>query len=135
MPFLADVIPMDDILVEEAIALSTCIQDMTRQDGELLKYCSALAEEGPTTFSEALTIAMDIDDYERVPDDAGEYGKQVLRRIGADDELIDAIDGYMDFERLGTDSMAEDGVRQTGYGLVRRLSSPFPTQEAGQTMA
>ena len=54
---------------------------------------------------------------------------------GADDKLIDAIDGYMDFERLGTDSMAEDGVRRTEYGLVRRLSSPFHTQEAGQTMA
>ncbi len=108
---------------------------MTRQDGELLKYCSALAVEEPTTFSEALTIAMNINDYERVPDDAGEYGKQVLRRTGADDELIDAIDGYMDFERLGTDSMSEDGVRRTEYGLIRRLSSPFPTQEAGQTMA
>ena len=44
-------IPMDDILVEEAVALSTYIQDMTRQDGELLKYCSALAVEEPTTFS------------------------------------------------------------------------------------
>lgn len=135
LSFLTDMIPMDDILVEEAVALSTYIQDMTRQDGELLKYCSALAVEEPTTFSEALTIAMNINDYERVPDDAGEYGKQVLRRTGADDELIDAIDGYMDFERLGTDSMSEDGVRRTEYGLIRRLSSPFPTQEAGQTMA
>ena len=25
--------------------------------------------------------------------------------------------------------MDEDGVRQTGYGLVRRLSKPFPAEE------
>ena len=64
-----------------------------------------------------------------------EYGKQVLRRVGADDEFIDTINGYMYFERLGMDSMEEDGVRRTEFGLIRRLSSPFPAQEAGQTMA
>lgn len=42
---------------------------------------------------------------------------------------------HMDFERLGMDSMEEDGVRRTEFGLIRRLSSPFPAQEAGQTMA
>ncbi len=41
----------------------------------------------------------------------------------------------MDFARLGEDSMTEDGVRRTEYGLVRRLSEPFPPeQEIGQTM-
>ena len=35
---------------------------------------------------------MDRDDYELVPENAEEYGKQVLRRIGADDEIIDTID-------------------------------------------
>lgn len=28
----------------------------------------------------------------------------------------------------------EDGVRQTGYGLIHRLSKPFPEPEIGQTM-
>jgi hypothetical protein len=30
--------------------------------------------------------------------------------------------------------MEQDGVRQTGFGLVRRLSKPFPEPEVGQTM-
>lgn len=134
LSFLTDVIPMGDILVEEAAALSTCIQDMMRQDGELLKYCSALAVEGPATFSEALSIAMNIDDYERIPEDMSEYGKEVLRRIGADDEILDTIDGYMDFSRLGKDSLQEDGVHRTEYGAVRRLSESFPAEEIGQVM-
>lgn len=134
-PYLKNLIPTDRVTVEEAQALAECLRGIAEEKDVLLTYCSALAVEEPGTFSEALTIAMDIDDYERVPEDMDEYGKQVLRRIGADDELIDTIDGYMDFARLGTDSLAEDGVRQTEYGLVRRLSSPFPAQEAGQTMA
>ena len=58
-----------------------------------------------------------------------EYGRQVLRRAGADDEIIDTVDGYMDFAQLGKDSLEADGVRRTEFGLVRRLSMPFPEQQ------
>lgn len=102
---------------------------MEQEDGSLAKYCAVLEVEQPDTFSQALTIAMDSDDYELVLESVSEYGKQVLRRIGADDELLDTIDGYMDFALLGEDSMKEDGVRRTEFGLVRRLSLPYPQQE------
>ena len=96
---------------------------------------AAVEEVQPDTFTEAVSIAMDRDDYEQIPEDMDEYGKQVLRRAGADDEVIDTIDGYMDFSQLGEDSMAEDGVRRTEFGLVRRLSKPFPPEpEIGQAM-
>ena len=52
----------------------------------------------------------------------------------SDDELLDTIDGYTDFDELGRAMMEQDGVRQTGFGLVRRLSKPFPEPEVGQTM-
>ena len=61
--------------------------------------------------------------------------KQVLRCTGAEDELIDTIDAYMDFFQFGKDSMVEDGVRRTEYGLVRRLSEPFSAEEIGQVMS
>ena len=107
---------------------------MEQEDGEVTKFCAVLEMEQPGAFAEALNIAMDRDDYELVPEDSEEYGKQVLRRAGADDEIIDTIDGYMDFAQLGTDSLAEDGVRRTEFSLVRRLSTPFPPREIGQTM-
>jgi len=31
-------------------------------------------------------------------------------------------------------SIREDGVRKTQYGLVKRLSKPFPEQVQGQTI-
>ena len=113
--------------VVDADKLALEIEGMKQIDGELMKYLSALCVENPSTFQEALEIAYHIDDYERVPDNREEYGKEALRRIGADGEMIDTIDRYMDFEQFGTDMMVEDGVRRTEFGLVRRLSEPFPS--------
>lgn len=133
-PHLAEIIPLDTVTVEQANALAQCIQQM-EQDDELGKFCAALEVEQPDTFSKALTIAMDVDDYESVPENMEEYGRQVLQRIGADDEVLDTIDGFMDFAALGKFSMEEDGVRRTEFGLVRRLSAPFPPQrETGMQM-
>ena len=134
-PQLNSLIPLDTITVEDANELALCLKDMEQENGALMKFCAALVVEQPSTFAEALNIAMDRDDYELIPENTEEYGKQVLRRIGADDEVIDTIDGYMDFAQLGTDSLAEDGVRRTEFGLVRRLSMPFPPEpEIEQTM-
>ena len=130
---LGQLIPMDCISVEDANEMAHCLQSL-KTDGEIMKYCAALEVEQPSTFTGALDIAMDIEDYELISDSEWEYGKQVLRRIGADDEIIDTIDGYMDFAQLGRDSMADDGVRRTEFGLMRRLSKPFSEPEVGQAM-
>lgn len=131
-PYLATRIPLDCITVEDANELAQCIQQMQKTDGELLKYFSVLKVEQPETFRDALHYAMDIDDYERVPNDVDEYRRTVLTRMGADEEILDSIDGYMDFESFGREWMREDGVRQTEFGLVRRrLSNPFESQEVG----
>ena len=133
-PYLEELIPQDCFCVEDANELALGMEEMLQEDGEFMKYLSVLSVEQPETLISALHFAMNIDDYERVPDDLDEYGKQVLRRAGADDEILDTIDGYMDFAKLGEDSMADDSIRRTDFGLVRRLSTPFPEWEIGQTM-
>lgn len=131
---LMDKLPQGLVTVEEINAIAFCLQDMEQENDGIRKYCAILEVENPATFSDAVTIAMDLDDYELIPEDMDEYGKQVLRRAGADDEVIDTVDGYMDFAQLGKDAMQEEGVRRTEYGLVRRISAPFPVVEIGQTM-
>ena len=125
VPYMDEHIPTTGVSVEDANELAWAIEGMQCEDGELLKYLSVLSVEQPGTMQEALRCAMNLDDYERITEDTYEYGRTVLRRIGADDELIDTIDGYMDFEKLGEDTMAEEGVRRTEFGLIRRCSSPF----------
>ena len=131
-PYLADLIPKDCICVEDANELALCIEEMQQRDGELLKFLAVLSVEQPEMMSDALRFAVNLDDYERITEGTYEYGQSVLRRHGADDELLEAMDGYMDFEKLGEDAMVEDGVRQTEFGLVRRCSHPFPEQEQTQ---
>lgn len=104
------------------------IRKMQQRDEELLKYLSVLSVKQPESFSGALDIALNLDDYERITEGTYEYGQSVLRRIGADAELISTIDGYMDFEKFGEDAMVEDGVRQTEFGFIRRCSCPFPEE-------
>jgi hypothetical protein len=93
-----------------------------------------LEAEEPDNFPAALALAQNLDYYERVLDDTEEYGKAVLTHIGADDEIISTIDGYTDFDALGRDMMAEDGVLRTQFGLIRRLSAPFQDETPGQVM-
>ena len=65
----------------------------------------------------------------------GEYARDGLRMAGAGDEVFDLLDGYTDYERMGRAMMEEDGVRETAFGQVKRLSGPFPQQsEMGPTM-
>ena len=106
--------------------LALGIEEFWQRDGEMLKFLAVLSVEQPETVSDALRFAINLDDYERITEGAYEYGRTLLRRHGADDELLETIDGYMDFEKLGEASMAEDGVRQTEFGLIRRCSIPFP---------
>ena len=133
-PELGELIPQDCFCIEDANELALGIEEMMQKDGKLLKYLSVLSVMEPETLSDALHLAVDLDDYERVTENAFEYGEQVLRRIGADDEIINAIENYMDFGRFGEDSMAEDGVRRTEFGLIRRISEPFPEESQGQQL-
>ena len=133
-PYLAELIPQECICVEDANELALGIEEMTQRDGELLKFLAVLSVEQPETMTDALRFAVELDDYERITEGTYEYGQSVLRRHGADDELLAAMDGYMDFEKLGEDSMVEDGVRQTEFGMVRRRSRPFPTEAQAMQM-
>jgi hypothetical protein len=130
--YLVDLLPAACISAENINELALAVEEMKQTDGETLKYLSVLSVEQPEDFPAALRLAIDLDDYERITEGTYEYGQSVLRRIGADDELLDTIEGYMDFEKLGEDSLVADGVRQTEFGLIRRCSSPFSEQAQEQ---
>lgn len=137
-PYLGEYLPLQgmDLRLEQLDELAENIRIMDQEDGALLKYLSVLEVERPATLQEALRCSIELDDYERVPDDPEEYGKQVLEQFGADEELISTLDGFTDFETLGNFYMQEDGVRRTDFGLIKRLSEPFASpQEDGPAMA
>lgn len=129
LPYL-ELIPESCFNVEDANELAYAINEMQQENGELMKYLSVLYVENPYTFPQAYRLALEMENYERVLADADEYGRNVLQQLGADDEIIDTIDGYMDFQAFGEAAMEEDGIRKTEFGMIRRLSEPFPEENA-----
>ena len=130
----AHLLPRDAITLEDASVLAECVRGMTRE--ELRVFGAVLEVEEPCSFHEAGTIAMDIYDYELVSSNEREYAFAALGYAGAGDEILEMLDGFTDFDALGRSEMEADGVRETSFGSVRRLSAPWPRQEPelGQTM-
>lgn len=130
----AHLLDMESITLQDAHILAECVRKMTRQ--ELKVFGAVLEVEEPNSFFGANLTAMYLDDYELVEGSEGEYGREALRRAGADDEVLEMLDGFTDFDALGRSEMEADGVRETSFGSVRRLSGPWPEQEPeiGQTM-
>ena len=130
----AHLLPKDAITLEDANVLAECVQGMTRED--LRVFGAVLEVEEPRSFHEAGTIAMDIYDYELVDGSERGYAITALRYAGAGDEILEILEGFTDFDALGRSEMEADGVRETSFGSVKRLSAPWPCQgpELGQTM-
>ena len=123
---LKDLIPMECVSVTEANHLAMTIEELRQWDELYQKYLAVLSVEQPETMTKALYLSVELDDYEFMPEDDYEYGQAVLRRHGATDELLDRLLGYLNMEGLGRDARADDGVRKTEYGDLRRCSEPFP---------
>ena len=106
-----------------------------KQDGMLLTYAAVLEAERPDTLRGACELLRNLDNYQRITEDAYGYGQQRLQEtLGLDDEAIYELDGYMDFEKYGQDCMENDCVTKTEFGLLRRLDPPFPEPRHGQRM-
>ena len=66
--------------------------------------------------------------------DAAAFWKFVGKNVGNLPFIKKKVEGYMDFEKLGEDTMAEEGVRRTEFGLIRRCSSPFAEETQAMEM-
>ncbi len=126
----AHLLPMNSITLDEANLLAQFVQRMS--ESELRTFGAALETEESAAFSDAVCIAENIDDYELVDSTDGAYGRDALRKAGATDEVFGLLDGFTDFDALGRSEMEADGVRETSFGSVRRLSVPWPRQEPTQ---
>lgn len=98
---------------------------MQQEEGGLLKFLATLAATEPATFPEALQLAMEQSNYERVPNEPESYARQLLRKLGAAQEILNAVDGYLDYAGLGQAAMEADGVQKTDFGAVRCISRPI----------
>ena len=135
VPYIGELIRDTDCpAVEDYNDFAEALEDIWQQDGALLTYAAVLEAEKPETLRGALELLQNLDNYQRIVDTYG-YGQQRLQEtLGLDDEAVRELEGYMDFEKYGTDCMENDHVVETEFGRLRRLESPFPEQTQGQQM-
>ena len=136
VPYIGELIRDTDCpAVEDYNDFAESLEDIWQKDGALLTYAAVLEAEKPETLHRACELLQDLDNYQRIVEDAYGYGQQRLQEtLGLDDEAIYELDGYMDFEQYGQDCMENDCVTKTEFGLLRRLEPPFPEQRQGQRM-
>lgn len=135
VPYIGELICDTDCpAVEDYNEFAVVLESIWQKDGMLLTYAAVLDAERPDTLRRARELLQEMDNYQRIVDTYG-YGQQRLQeRLGLDDETIAELEGYMDFERYGSDCMEHDGVVETEFGRLRRREPPFPEQEQGQQM-
>ena len=129
IPYLADLLPTVCISVEDLNELALAVEEMKQTDGETLKYLSVLSVEQPEDFPAALRLAINFDDYERVLEDVSEYGEEILRRLGADDEVLDAINGYAYIRRTSDRLCKEHGLSVVKPGQSKGKSYELTENE------
>ena len=135
VPYIGELICDTDCpAVEEYNDYAEALESIWQKDGMLLTYAAILDAERPDTLHRARELLRELDNYQRIVDTYG-YGQQRLQeRLGLDDETVAELEGYMDFERYGSDCMEHDGVVETEFGRLRRLEPPFPEQTQEQQM-
>ena len=129
IPYLVDLLPASCISVEDLNELALAVEEMKQTDGETLKYLSVLSVEQPEDFPAALRLAINFDDYERVLEDVSEYGEEILRRLGADDEVLDAINGYAYIRRTSDRLCKEHGLSVVKPGQSKGKSYELTENE------
>ena len=135
VPYIGELIrDMDCPAVEDYNDFAEALEDIWQQDGMLLTYAAVLDAEKSETLHRACELLRNLNNYQRIVDTYG-YGQRRLQEtLGLDDEAVCELEGYMDFEKYGTDCMENDHVIETEFGRLRRLDPPFPEQTQGQQM-
>ena len=135
VPYIGELICDTDCpAVEDYNDFAKALEGIWQQDGALLTYAAVLDAERPDTLHRAMELLQSLDNYQRIVDAYG-YGQQRLQEtLGLNNEAVCELEGYMDFEKYGSDCMENDHVIETEFGRLRRLDPPFPEQAQGQQM-
>lgn len=135
IPYIKDLIPDWGISVEGFNEVAREIELLLQRDGELLKLCAVLDVERPETLDVAVSIIHNLDNYERFMGSPSDYAYHVLDALEKQGiKEISDIKSFMDLDAYGRWRMEADGLRQTGFGKVRRLDEPFPAQDNEMSM-
>lgn len=115
--------------------LADQIKHMLDKQEPITKFLSVLEEERPRELADAIDIMDNLDRYEFLPQNIKtptDFACHVLFDSGRY-EIDDEVKDFLDLDKYGKYKMEEDGVRQSVFGMLRRIDEPFQEQEQGFT--
>ena len=112
-------IPRDSLDIEQLNELSAQLTEDLEKPSAFAAL-AALELEKPSTVEDALSILNRLDDYEIIQSTPEEYGRKVLLDLTDDQEVVDTIDGFINWDEFGKFMMQEDGIVRTEFGAIRR---------------
>ena len=88
VPYIGELIRDTDCpAVEDCNDFAEALEGIWQQDGALLTYAAVLEAERPDTLRGACELLQDLDNYQRITENAYGYGQQRLQEtLGLDDE-------------------------------------------------
>ena len=86
----------------------------------------------PQDLTQACELSQEIWRYELVTDVEG-YGRNALYELCEDQEIVDTVDGFVDWDSFGRHMLEADGLVFTEHGYVRLSDPEQPDME--QTMS
>ena len=82
----------------------------------------------PQSLMQAGELALEIWRYELVTNVEG-YGRNALYELCEDQEIVDTVDDYMDWDSFGRHMLEEDGLVFTEHGYIRLPNPEQPDME------
>ncbi|MEA5022194.1 hypothetical protein SDC9_22001 [bioreactor metagenome] len=114
---------------------ATQIKHILDNKESITKFLAVLEEERPRELSEAIDIMDNLDRYELLPPNKktpADYASHVLFDSGRY-EIDDEVRNFLDLDKYGKYKMEEDSVRQSVFGMLRRIDEPSQEPEQGFT--
>ena len=113
--------------------LAECLSDIDAR-GETFKMLAVLDLKKPATAEEAARLATELGNYEEPHCNEEDYGKEAILRLCGDQEIVDTIDGFIDWQEFGLYMMEQDGFVYAEHGFIREKECPQPTIGTGMQM-
>ena len=129
-PQLAPNIPLQEAIFSQLQDLSVNLSAAIDNFGESLVF-AVFDMKKPQDFMQACSLALEIWRYELITD-VESYGRNALFELCEDQEIVDTVDGFIDWHAFGLHMLEEDGQIPTDYGFVRSIDPEEPNM--GQVM-
>lgn len=121
---LSNMLPMDGD-IHSFNRLAQIVKEMQQNEIIITKLLAVLEAEKPEEMGAVIEIAENLDRYELIPStvtNATDYAHHVLFESGRYDIYVDdEINSFVDYEKYGNHKMKKDGVKQTSFGMLRRI--------------